>query len=135
MLEAQTSQSPLMRWAKQTLPMQKWTYLRVYGLTPMPLLQFQSSQTSEAISLSTQPPTYMEYQMPNPTRIEINCATGVESIIELTDAEVAEMEAAAAIAEADREAKDAQDAADAVAKAALLERLGISEEEAKLLLK
>ena len=73
--------------------------------------------------------------MPNPTRIEINCATGVESIIELTDEEVAEMEAAAAIAEADREAKDAQDAADAVAKAALLERLGISEEEAKLLLK
>jgi hypothetical protein len=73
--------------------------------------------------------------MPNPTRIEINCTTGVESIIELTDAEVAEMEAAAAIAEADREAKDAQDAADAVAKAALLERLGISEEEAKLLLK
>ena len=73
--------------------------------------------------------------MPNPTRIEINCATGVESIIELTDAEVAEMEAAAAIAEADREAKDAQDAADAVAKTALLERLGISEEEAKLLLK
>ena len=73
--------------------------------------------------------------MPNPTRIEINCTTGVESIIELTDAEVAEMEAAAAIAEADREAKDAQDAADAVAKTALLERLGISEEEAKLLLK
>ena len=73
--------------------------------------------------------------MTNPSRIEINCATGVESIIELTDAEVAEMEAAAAIAEADREAKDAQDAADAVAKAALLERLGISEEEAKLLLK
>ena len=73
--------------------------------------------------------------MPNPTRIEINCATGVESIIELTDDEVAEMEAAAAIAEADREAKDAQDAADAVAKAALLERLGISEDEAKLLLK
>ena len=31
--------------------------------------------------------------MPNPTRIEINCETGVESIIELTDAEVAQMEA------------------------------------------
>jgi hypothetical protein len=31
--------------------------------------------------------------MPNPTRIEINCTTGVESIIELTDAEVAQMEA------------------------------------------
>ncbi len=32
----------------------------------------------------------MESKMPNPTRIEINCETGVESIIELTDAEVAE---------------------------------------------
>jgi hypothetical protein len=34
--------------------------------------------------------------MANPTRIEINCETGVESIIELTDAEVAQMEADAA---------------------------------------
>ena len=29
--------------------------------------------------------------MPNPTRIEIDCSTGIESIIELTDAEVAEI--------------------------------------------
>ena len=45
--------------------------------------------------------------MPNPTRIEINCETGVESIIELTDAEVAQMEADAtafAAAEAERTA-------------------------------
>ena len=45
--------------------------------------------------------------MTNPTRIEINCTTGVESIIELTDAEVAQMEAdaaAAATAQAEREA-------------------------------
>jgi hypothetical protein len=34
--------------------------------------------------------------MPNPTRIQIDCSTGIESIIELTDAEVAEMEASAA---------------------------------------
>ena len=43
--------------------------------------------------------------MPNPTRIEINCTTGVESIIELTDAEVAQMQADAAahaLAEAER---------------------------------
>ena len=73
--------------------------------------------------------------MPNPTRIEIDCSTKIESIIELTDEEVAEMAAAAAQAEADREAKEAEDAADAIAKAALLERLGISDEEAKLLLK
>jgi hypothetical protein len=76
----------------------------------------------------------MESKMPNPTRIEINCETGVESIIELTDAEIAEMEAAAAQAEAERAAKEADDAAKAEAKAALLDRLGITAEEAKLLL-
>jgi len=49
--------------------------------------------------------------MANPTRIEINCETGVESIIELTDAEVAQMEADRVAAEA-RKAEE-----DAVAKA------------------
>jgi hypothetical protein len=44
--------------------------------------------------------------MPNPTRIEINCETGVESIIELTDAEVAEMAVQAEAAEADRVARE-----------------------------
>ena len=72
--------------------------------------------------------------MPNPTRIEINCETGVESIIELTDAEVAEMAAQAAIAEAKRAEEEAQAEANATAKAALLDRLGITAEEAKLLL-
>ena len=72
--------------------------------------------------------------MSRPSRIEINCTTGVESIIELTDAEIAEMEAAAAQAEAERAAKEADDAAKAEAKAALLDRLGITAEEAKLLL-
>jgi hypothetical protein len=72
--------------------------------------------------------------MPNPTRIEINCETGVESIIELTDAEVAEL-AVQAEAHAAKEAEEnAKAAADAVAKAALLDRLGITAEEAKLLL-
>ena len=52
--------------------------------------------------------------MPNPTRIEINCETGVESIIELTDAEVAEMAKQAEAAEADRAARD--DAAAALAE-------------------
>jgi len=72
--------------------------------------------------------------MPNPTRIEINCETGVESIIELTDAEVAEMEAQAAIAEAKRAEDEAQAEAKATAKAALLDRLGIKADEAALLL-
>jgi len=71
----------------------------------------------------------------NPTRVEINCTTGVESIIELTDAEVAQMEADQAAAEQRQDEQAAQDASDAVAKEALLEKLGITAEEAKLLLK
>jgi len=34
--------------------------------------------------------------MSRPTRIEVNCETGVETIIELTDAEIAQAEADAA---------------------------------------
>lgn len=45
--------------------------------------------------------------MTNPTRIEINCETGVESIIELTDAEVAQMEADRVVAEARKAEEDA----------------------------
>jgi hypothetical protein len=68
----------------------------------------------------------------NPTRIEINCETGVESIIELTDAEVAEMEADA-IAAAERQAEE-EAAASALAtlKAsakAKLAALGLTAEE------
>ena len=73
--------------------------------------------------------------MTNPTRITIDCSTGIESIIELTDAEVAEMEAAAKQVEKDRKSDEAQAKADATAKAALLEKLGITAEEAELLLK
>jgi hypothetical protein len=76
----------------------------------------------------------MESKMPNPTRIEIDCSTGIESIIELTDAEVAEMAAQAAIAEERKAEEDAKAEADAIAKAALLEKLGITADEAKLLL-
>ena len=72
--------------------------------------------------------------MPNPTRIEINCETGEVLEIELTDAEVAELAYQAELA-ADRKAEEDRIAAEkAVAKAALLERLGITEDEAKLLL-
>jgi hypothetical protein len=76
----------------------------------------------------------MESKMPNPTRIEINCETGVESIIELTDAEVAEIAAQAAIAEEQKAEEEAAAAAKATAKAALLDRLGITADEAALLL-
>lgn len=72
--------------------------------------------------------------MPNPTRIEICCETGVESIIELTDAEVAELTYQAELAAEKKAEEDAKAEADAAAKAALLDRLGITADEAKLLL-
>ena len=72
--------------------------------------------------------------MPNPTRIEVNCTTGEVLEIELTDAEVAELAYQAELA-ADQKAEDERIAAErATAKAALLERLGITADEAKLLL-
>jgi hypothetical protein len=72
--------------------------------------------------------------MPNPTRIEINCETGVESIIELTDAEVAEMEAQAKAFASQKAEEEKQAKAKAIAKTALLDRLGITADEAALLL-
>ena len=76
--------------------------------------------------------------MPNPTRIEINCETGVESIIELTDAEVAQLQVDAAAAEARRAEEEAaaQAAADAKASAqAKLSALGLTAEEISALTK
>jgi hypothetical protein len=68
------------------------------------------------------------------TAIEINCETGEVIERPLTADEIAANEAAAAQAEADRQAAEAEAAVKAEAKAALLEKLGISEDEAKLLL-
>jgi hypothetical protein len=68
----------------------------------------------------------------NPTRIEINCETGVESIIELTDAEVAQIEADAAAAAVRKAEEDAALAAAETAKAsaqAKLAALGLTAEE------
>lgn len=72
--------------------------------------------------------------MPKPTRIEINCETGVETVIELTDAEIAELAYAAELAAEKKAEEEAAAAAKAEAKAELLARLGITDEEAKLLL-
>ncbi len=69
------------------------------------------------------------------TAIEINCTTGEVIERPLTAEELAANEAAAAQAEADRAAAEVKAAADAEAKTALLAKLGITEDEAKLLLK
>ena len=68
-----------------------------------------------------------------PTKLIINCETGEQTEVELTADEIAQREADATKAEADKIAKDAADAAKAEAKADLLERLGITAEEASLL--
>lgn len=70
--------------------------------------------------------------MPNPTRIEINCETGIETIIELTDAEVAEMELEAGLAaqaEQDRLTAEAAKAAAAASAVSKLEALGLTADE------
>ena len=69
-----------------------------------------------------------------PTRVEVNCETGEQTVIELTDAEIAEMEAAAQAAAEAQAAAKAEAAAKEAAKADLLAKLGITADEAKLLL-
>jgi hypothetical protein len=67
-------------------------------------------------------------------RVVFNALTGEESVILLTDEEIAQYELDQAAIEAKTKAKEAEDAAKAEVKAALLDRLGITAEEAKLLL-
>jgi cob(I)alamin adenosyltransferase len=70
--------------------------------------------------------------MTRPTRIEKNCTTGEEFIIELTDEEIAEMEVArqASLArEAEREAALAATEAAKASAQAKLSALGLTSEE------
>lgn len=70
--------------------------------------------------------------MSRPTRIEVDCSTGIETIIELTDAEIAQMEADATAAAARKAEEDvvAQAAAEAKASAqAKLAALGLTADE------
>ena len=68
------------------------------------------------------------------TKIVVDCSTGEVSEIELTAEEVAQREADAIAAAEAKAQEDADKAAKAADKAALLERLGITADEAKLLL-
>ena len=67
-------------------------------------------------------------------KVIVDCSTGEQTVVPLTAEEIAELEAAAAQAEADRLAAEQEAAAKAAARQALLDKLGITEEEAKLLL-
>jgi len=69
-----------------------------------------------------------------PTKLIINCETGEQTEVELTAEEIAQREADAKAYEAELKAKEAEAAAKAEAKAELLDKLGITPEEAALLL-
>jgi hypothetical protein len=69
-----------------------------------------------------------------PTKVVVDCSTGITEVIPLTEAEIADMETARVAAEDQRKAAEAEAAVRAEAKAELLDRLGITAEEAKLLL-
>ena len=76
--------------------------------------------------------------MTNPTRVEVNCMTGEQSVIELTNAEIAQMEADAAAFAAEQAERTAAAEAAAEAKAsgiAKLLALGLTEAEANALIK
>jgi hypothetical protein len=70
--------------------------------------------------------------MSRPTRIEVDCSTGIETIIELTDAEIAQMEADAVAWATQKAEQEAAAAAAAEAKAsaqAKLAALGLTADE------
>ncbi len=67
-------------------------------------------------------------------KIVVDCSTGEVQEIALTAEEIAEREAMAAEYAAQKAQEEADKAAKAQARAALLDRLGISAEEAQLLL-
>ncbi len=73
-----------------------------------------------------------------PTRVEVNCETGEQSVIELTNAEIAQMEVDAAAFAEQKAAAEAVAEAAAEAKAsglAKLMALGLTEAEANALVK
>ena len=67
-----------------------------------------------------------------PTKVIVNCETGVTEVLPLTAQEIADMETARVAAEAERAEREAEAAAVAEAKAsanAKLKALGLSDEE------
>jgi len=68
-----------------------------------------------------------------PTKLIINCETGEQTEVELTAEEIAQREADAKAFQAEVKAKEADAATKAAAKAELLDKLGITAEEAALL--
>lgn len=76
--------------------------------------------------------------MERPTKIVVDCSTGVESVIELTDEEITQLETDRAAWAAEQAAREAEAQAKAEAKAsaeAKLASLGLTPEEIAALTK
>ena len=67
-------------------------------------------------------------------KVIVDCSTGETTVVPLTAEEIAELEAAAAQAEADRKAAEIEAAAKEAARAEILAKLGLTDDEAKVLL-
>ena len=72
--------------------------------------------------------------MTRPHRVEVNCTTGETSLIELSDAEIEAREAAAEAYLAEKTEQELEAANKATARQAILDRLGLTAQEADLLL-
>ena len=68
------------------------------------------------------------------TKLVVNCETNESQVIKLTAAEITEINKTAAASKIRLETEAAEAQSKATAKAALLEKLGITSEEAALLL-
>lgn len=67
-----------------------------------------------------------------PTKLIVDCSTGEQTVVELSDEEIAQLETDRQAAEAQRAEQEAQATAKAQAKASALEKLaalGLTEEE------
>ena len=70
--------------------------------------------------------------MAKPTKVVMDCSTGIQQTIELTDEEIAQLETDRANAEADRATREAEAEAKAATRASALAKLaalGLTEEE------
>ena len=71
--------------------------------------------------------------MPRPVKLQVDCTTGEERYVDLTDEEIAQLEVDAATYDADKAAKEAAAEEAAAVKAAAIAKLaalGLTEEEA-----
>ena len=72
--------------------------------------------------------------MAKPTKLIVDCSTGEQTVVELTDEEIAQMEVDRVAAEAQRAEQESAEAAKAAAKASALAKLaelGLTLDEAK----